>query len=93
MKILYTTSEGKVCIVNHVPKERVEEILGTLTDEEHKEHIYDVSIPKDAQNVTEISDDMIPVSREFRDAWVWRAGKIELDEIKVDEIKASRAPK
>lgn len=70
LKILYTRPDGGVSIICPVPKEKTEQILGTLTDEQYIQHILDTSVPSDATNVRQVTDDDLPSDREFRDAWV-----------------------
>lgn len=70
-RIVYTRPEdGGVSVVSPAPKEHLELVLGPLTDEAYWAHIYERAIPKDAINVRKITVDEVPVSREFRDAWV-----------------------
>ncbi len=81
-KICYVNSEGNLCIVHPVSKENIEQILGEMTEQEYRDHIYITSIPNDAQNVREIDDLEIPDGRYFRNAW------IDDGQIKVDIDKA-----
>lgn len=92
---MYTRPNGEISIVIAVPKESIEEVLGPLTDQEYRDHVLERSIPADAINVQEISDDIIPPSREFRNAWRHVAGKIEEDLeasklIKLKQIREER---
>ena len=70
LKFCYTNADGTVSIVHAAPKEHLERVLGPLTDEEYKSHVIERSIPKDAINVREVSDEHIPTDRKYRDAWV-----------------------
>jgi hypothetical protein len=68
-KLIFTRPDGGISVVIPNSKEKIERILGKLTDEQYKAHIKS-SIPKDATNIREVDDADIPASREFRDAWV-----------------------
>lgn len=68
-KIMYTRPDGGVSIVIPAPKEALERILGELTEERYRNHIWYGSIPYDAIEPRFIEDDAIPADREFRNAW------------------------
>lgn len=68
-KIVYTGSDGGVCIVHPAPKQDLEKVLGPLTQQEYEAHIRERSIPHDAINPISIEDADIPSDRYFRDAW------------------------
>lgn len=73
-KIVYTRVEDNgVSIVIPAPKSDLEKILGSMTDNEYKRHVWDRSVPQNSINARYIDDEDIPENREFRDAW-------ELDE-------------
>lgn len=96
-KIAYTNSEGGVSIMVAVPREKVEEILGPMTDEDYEQRIWG-RIPDDATNAVEIDDDAIPRDQEFRNAWKQNGNEIEHDlpkakEIQLDRIRHAREPK
>lgn len=90
-RIIYTTPEGTVSIVHAAPKDRLELVLGPLTDDEYREHVYARSIPAEATNVREIDDEDIPADREFRNAWcdVTVESRIDIDCTKAKELKLS----
>jgi hypothetical protein len=69
-KMIYTQTNGSVVVVTPAPKERIESVIGPLTDAQYEAHVISRSIPNDAINLRSISDEDIPTSREFRDAWV-----------------------
>jgi hypothetical protein len=69
MKKICYTIDGRLCIVHPVAKANIEKLLGPMTDDEYRAHIYEKSIPLNAENVTEIDDADIPQTRTFRDAW------------------------
>ena len=69
-KIIYTRADdGGVSIINPSPKERLERVLGTLTEAQYEEHVWTRSVPDDAIDPRYIDDLDIPPSREFRNAW------------------------
>ena len=70
MRIIYTRPEdGGLSFVSASPKERIEQILGPLTDDEYKQHVFSVSIPLNAINPVEVDSTTIPSTMEFFDAW------------------------
>ena len=69
-KIIYTTLSGGVNIVIPTPKEILEKTVGPLLETEYEALVMDRSIKADAINVRPIEDFDIPISREFREAWV-----------------------
>lgn len=87
MKLIYTRPDGGVAIVSVVSKESVEDVLGSMSDEDYMNHVYKVSIPKGAVNVREIEESDIPDSREFRDAWVDMSVALDIDLNKAKELK------
>ncbi len=91
-KIAYTNENGQLCIIIPTAKESLEKVLGSLTDEEYRNHVMDrnqahLSL---ADDVTEITDDMMPSSREYRDAWFLKDGKIVIDSDKAAKIDKQR---
>lgn len=90
MKILYSNSDGRVFVVNVNPKSAVEKMLGPLSDEDYRKHVWEVSVPKDAVVAFEINDDFVFPDRAYRDAWVLKEGVINLDAEKVSQIDAQR---
>lgn len=80
-KIAYTAADGTTAIVIPSPKDRIEKILGPLTEQEYEAHVLARSIPPDATNVREIDDEDLPVDREFRNAWkiVPGVAKLQID--------------
>lgn len=92
LKFIYTNPDGSVSIINAAPKEVIEHVLGPLTDLEYKAHILEVSVPNNATNVREISDNDIPENREFRGAWcdVTNTSAVDIDLVKVKSITLSR---
>jgi hypothetical protein len=89
-KILYTLNDGVLYIVTPAPKEQIEKVLGRLTEEEYQDHVYKRSIPVGALNITQIEDEGLPTSREFRNAWMWAKDKIDFDLVKAKEIQLTR---
>lgn len=69
-KILYSLENGSVCVVHAAPKEKIEQLLGAMSEEEYEKHVLEKSIPSNAKNVRFIEVSDIPDSREFRNAWV-----------------------
>lgn len=97
MKILYTTVDGKIAIVHAAPKEHLERVLGPLTEQAYKNHVWERSIPANAIGPREIDESEIPASREFRDAWTVENDTIKEDldksrEIKLKQIREERKP-
>jgi hypothetical protein len=72
MKKICYTIDGRLHIVHPVPKANIEKLLGPLTDDEYRNHIYEKSIPTNAKNVREIEDSEIPNNRTFRNAWEYQ---------------------
>ena len=95
---MYTRPEDNgVSIVVGAPREAIEKVLGPLTQEQYEAHIMERSIPEGAMNVKVISDDDIPESREFRNAWVDATpdSKVNIDlakakDVKLEEMRALR---
>lgn len=75
MKIAYTRPDGGVSILDAMPKESVEGILGPLTDDEYRAHIK-TAIPPDAADVTELPDDWVKPDKARRNAWRLRDGQV-----------------
>ena len=92
MKVLYTRpDDGGVSIVVAVDKETIEQILGPLTPEQYEAHVRQVSVPAEAVNVKLITDEDIPDTREFRNAWVdvTPDTKVNIDLNKAKDLKLS----
>lgn len=90
MKIMYTRPEDRgVSIVTAAPKESIEKVLGPLTQEQYEAHVIERSIPEGALNVKHITDDNIPKTREFRNAWVdvTADNNVNIDVAKAKELK------
>jgi hypothetical protein len=82
---------GKAVICQTAPKEDLERVLGPLTDDAYEAHVMERSVPDDAKDIIFLIDDMaIPLSREFRDAWAIRDGRIETDMPKARDIHRDR---
>lgn len=80
-KLAYSNDEtGLAAIVAAVPKHKIEEILGPMTDEEYENHVISRSIPQ-GKKFKKIDDAEIPAEREFRDAWIFdeNAEKIAIE--------------
>ncbi len=98
MRILFTRPDGGLSVVHGFPKSDIEIILGELTDDAYKAHIWDCSIPKDAINALEIDDDYQLPDREFRDAWMQSGKEVAHDlekarVIQLDKIRVARKAK
>jgi hypothetical protein len=98
-KLIYTTSEGKVCVVHPAPKANVEAKMGKLTDAQYKKHVIARSIPEGV-TYRELADTDIPASREFRNAWVDVTTESRIDiccekarDLKLGELRAKRNKK
>jgi hypothetical protein len=90
MKIMYTRPEdGGVSIVTAASKESIEKVLGPLTQEQYENHVVERSIPAGAVNARRITDDGIPTSREFRNAWVdvTLEDKVDIDLVRAKNLK------
>jgi hypothetical protein len=61
MKIIYTRSDGRVCVVH--PVNPVNDVLDRV-------------VPDDATNVTVVEDDAIPEDRSRRNEWTIVNGEI-----------------
>jgi hypothetical protein len=78
-KLIYNHARtGVACVVVPAPKEAIERVLGPLSDAEYKAHVIERSIP-DGVDYREIDDEHIPKSREFRNAWVDKSNKPNVD--------------
>lgn len=91
MILTYATPDGGVVIVSAAPKKALERALGPLTDEQYRAHVIERSIPEGATDVQERSDDwQPPAARTFRDAWVSKGGKIDVDMSRARDIQRNR---
>lgn len=98
MRILYTRADGGLSVVNAAPKEMIEKVLGALTEDAYKAHVWERSIPADAINAMEIPDDYPLPDREFRNAWKQNGKEVTHDlekarEIQLEKIRRAREPK
>jgi hypothetical protein len=59
LRFTYTRPDGGTSVVYAAPKEKIEEILGPLTDAEYVAHVKGRSIPADATNVIELPADAV----------------------------------
>lgn len=83
----YTAADGRVSIVQAMPKADLEPLIGTLndkgdmvlSDKEYYMFVYNRSIPETATNVIELADDVVLPSREYRDAWEVHNGAIRIN--------------
>lgn len=88
--IIFTRQLDKgLSIVTVSPKNKIEEMLGTLSDQQYRDHIYERSIPQDAIKVREIDPSIIPQDWTFRDAWcdVTDEERIDIDLSKARDIQ------
>lgn len=70
-KIIYTNQDGIVSIVSPASKACLEKTRGPMTDLEYENHIIDrVLLSNGITDFRFISEEDIPSSREFREAWV-----------------------
>ena len=98
LRILYTGLDGGVLVVGAAAKSDLEKVLGLLTDEGHKAHVWERSIPADAVGAVEIDDAQVLPDREFRNAWK-QSGKaighdlIKAKAIQLERIREARSPK
>jgi hypothetical protein len=99
MRILYTRpntgdmskyEDGGVSVVTAAAKSDVEMLMGPLTDEEYKAHVWERSVPANAINAVEIDDSYVLPDREFRDAWVQSESAVVHDFPKVKELQLKR---
>lgn len=90
MRIIYTCPDNSVSIVNAAQKADIEKILGPLSDDEFKAHVWERSVPKDAINPIEIPDDYQLPDREYRDAWIQDKDKVTHDFTKARDIALER---
>ena len=79
-KIIYTSADGRLCIVYPADKSVIERAQGrTLTEKEYEDRVWEKSVPTDAILPASIEDDAIPEDRYFRNAWKANANLIEVD--------------
>ena len=98
MRILYTRPDGGLSVVNAAPKEHLERVLGALTEEAYKAHVWERSVPKDAISAVEIDDAYQLPDREFRNAWKQDGKQVVHDlekarSLQLDKIRLAREPK
>lgn len=85
LKFTYTSADGNLCVVHARAKADIEKFLKKeLTDKEYYDHVYERSIPADATNVVQITEDDLPESRVFRNAWTVADNKVT---VKLDKAK------
>jgi len=90
-KIIFTRPEdGGVSIVCPAPKSSIEQMVGSLTDEQYEALVMERSIPENAINVREIEDTDFPTVDGFRDAWEDGGDKININLIKAKDINLGR---
>lgn len=96
MKFVYTRPVGHrdgegVSIVVPAPKESLEKLFGPMTDDAYRAHVIERSIPKGV-DFREITDDDLPSTREFRNAWcdVTPESRIDIDLSKAKNIQLDR---
>lgn len=92
MKIMYTRQDGGLSIITAASKDQIKASLGKeISDIEYRDIVLS-SIPKDAINPREVSDDGIPQSREFRDAWVDVTAEpvVDIDLNKAKQVKLAQ---
>lgn len=86
-KIIYTSADGKLCIVYPVDKASIELSCGhALTDDEYEARVWKRSVPADAISPAYIEDNTIPADRYFRDAWKANANLINVDLPKARDV-------
>ena len=97
MRLVYSLPDGTITVVTAAEKSKIEQMLGELSDDEYKKHIYDRSIPSNALNVREIQDSDLPSDREFRNAWCDTTPLTSIDidcskarDLKLDQLRAER---
>lgn len=90
MRILYTRADGGLSVVHAAAKADIEKVLGVLTDEEYRDHVWQRSVPADAVNAVEIPDEYQLPDREFRDAWAQDGMRVKHDMQKVKEIQLKK---
>lgn len=94
MRIIYQRinehGESVLHVVHAAAKDDIELVLGEMTDDQYKAHVWERSVPADAIDPVEIADDYVLPSREFRNAWVKSDDKVEHDFTKVKEIQLER---
>lgn len=98
MRILYTRPDGGVSVVNGAPKADLERVLGPLTIEAYKAHVWERSVPINALNAVEIDDSYQLPDREFRNAWKQDGKTVTHDlekarNLQLDKIRTAREPK
>lgn len=98
-KIIYTNLDGSVSIVIPAPKSHLEKLFGLISDEQYESHVWEKSVPVNAINARYIEDSDIPVSREFRNAWVDVTDTSNIDinlvkakEIQLEKLRLERVP-
>ena len=92
-KIVYTRKDGGISILIPTSKEKYEQMLGPLTDDQYEGHIARIhteSLPNDIIKISQIEEEDIPTDREFRDAWVCNDSKVEHDLDKAKDIQLAR---
>ena len=67
--IVYSRPDGGVSVVNPSPRHLAELVAGGMTEDEAIASVQAKDVPGDATNIEVMEQALIPVSREFRNAW------------------------
>ena len=98
-RLLFSRPDGGVTIVVPNSKEKIEQVLGPMTQEEYEAHVTERSIPDWGTQVRSVDIEDLPVSREFRNAWRDVKPGTQVDiccerarDIQLGRLRAAREP-
>jgi len=92
-KIMYTRADdGGLSVVIPAPKADIEKVLGSLTQEQYENHVWERSVPPNAINPRYVDIDGLPSTREFRNAWcdVTPEAKVDIDLVKAKDLQLNK---
>lgn len=92
-KIMYTRADdGGLSVVIPAPKADIEKVLGSLTQEQYENHVWERSVPSDAINPRYVDADGLPADREFRNAWcdATPEAKVDIDLKKAKDLQLAK---
>lgn len=93
LKIMYTRPDDNgLSIIIPADKEDIEKVLGPLTEEQYRQHVWERSVPSWAINPRYVDEDGLPADREFRNAWCDATpdAKVDIDLKKAKDLQLTK---